>query len=84
MEDNLLLKDILSGYEETGEARVIFGEDLELEIFKHMVIIYSPLMLYESKKVYIGVIGSQRMDYNKIIPMVNLLTRTASESIAGW
>jgi len=87
MEDNLLLNEILDGSEETGETgetRVIFGEDLELDVFKQMVIIYCPLMLYESKKVCIGVIGSKRIDYNNIIPLVNLITKTVSESIVGW
>jgi heat-inducible transcriptional repressor len=84
MEDDLLLREVLSGYDENGEARVIFGEDLELEIFKRMVIVYSPIMLYESKRVFVGVIGSKRMDYNKIIPLINLIAKTVSQSIAGW
>lgn len=84
MEDNLLLNEILSEYEETGETRVIFGEDLKMDIFKNMVIIYSPVLLYESKKVYIGLIGSQRLDYSKLIPLVRFVARSVGESIAGW
>lgn len=84
MEDKLLLQEILSGYEETGETRVIFGEDIKMDLFKEMVIVYSPVMLYDSKKVYLGVIGPHRMDYSKIIPLVKLVAKQVSESIAGW
>jgi len=84
MEDNLMLKEILEEYEETGETRVIFGEDLKMDIFKNMVIIYSPVIIYESKKVYIGLIGSQRLDYAKVIPLVRLVARSVTEGIAGW
>jgi transcriptional regulator of heat shock response len=55
-----------------------------MDIFKNMVIIYSPVFLYESKKVYIGVIGSKRLDYEKIIPLVKLVAKNVAESIAGW
>lgn len=84
MEDNLLLQEILSEYEETGETRVIFGEDLKMDIFKNMVIIYCPILIYESKKVYLGVIGTQKLDYAKLIPLVKTVARNVAESIAGW
>jgi heat-inducible transcriptional repressor len=84
MEDNLLLQEVFSEYEETGETRVIFGEDLKMPIFKNMVIIYSPVLIYESKKVHLGLIGSQRLDYNKLIPLVRYVAKSVSDCIAGW
>jgi heat-inducible transcriptional repressor len=84
MEDDLMLKEILAEYEESRETRVIFGADLKLDVFENMVIVYCPVMLYESKKVYLGVIGPERIDYAKIIPLVKEVARAVAESIAGW
>ncbi len=53
------------------EVVVIVGEEWEIKELKEMSIIASPFAVDEKSTGVLGVIGPLRMDYSKLIPVVN-------------
>lgn len=84
IEDRITLKKILTRNYTDSKVRVLFGSDTNLEVFKDTVIIYSLVNLYDHSKGYIGVIGPERIDYQKIVPTVDFVANTMEDVISGW
>jgi heat-inducible transcriptional repressor len=83
LEDRMLLKRLLEFDDSPDNVRVLFGCDTNIDVFKQMSIIYSPIRMY-SKEGYIGVIGPQRMNYKKVIPAVEFVADNINEMVSGW
>jgi heat-inducible transcriptional repressor len=84
LEDRLLLKKIFELEDTADNVRVLFGEDTDIAVFKHMTIIYSPIELYNQKEGYIGIIGPERMNYTKVIPAVEFVANNINNLVSGW
>lgn len=84
IEDRITLKEILTSNYQNGKVRVLFGSDTNLKAFEGTVIVYSLVNLYDNRKGYIGVIGPERMDYQRVVPTVDFVANTMEEVISGW
>ncbi len=84
LEDRILLKDLFSLQPKDNSVRVLFGDDTDIDVFKKMVIIYSPVSFYNDREGFIGVIGSVRMDYSKALPAVDFIANTINEIVSSW
>lgn len=84
LEDRLLLKSILELKDKNQNVRVLFGEDTKIEIFKNMVIVYSPIFISDNQEGYIGIIGPRRIDYTKVIPAVEYVADSINEISNNW
>lgn len=85
IEDRMTLKRILENdYHKDDKVRVLFGSDTNLAVFDGTVIIYSLVNLFDNVQGYIGVIGPERINYQKIVPTVDYIANTIEDVIRGW
>jgi heat-inducible transcriptional repressor len=72
---------ILDGLLETGGVRVTFGNDLDEPGLRHCVLVAAPYGDAGSPIGVLGVIGPSRMDYARIIPLVECLSELLTERL---
>ncbi len=67
------------------DVKILVGEeDIGLEDMACVAMVFGKLSMYKGENGYLGVIGSSRMNYAKIIPIVRWMVRTVNESLRGW
>ncbi|MCX7857546.1 MAG: heat-inducible transcriptional repressor HrcA [Deltaproteobacteria bacterium] len=66
-----------------NDVVVIVGEECQIKEMKEMSIIASPFAMNETSTGVLGVIGPLRMDYSKLIPVVNYTARMLSEHLTN-
>lgn len=70
IEDRITLKNLLEDhYIDDKKVRILFGSDLNIDIFLGTSIIYG-IINAGIDKIFIGVIGPERIDYSKVVPSV--------------
>jgi heat-inducible transcriptional repressor len=84
IEDRITLREILTNNYEGHKVRILFGADTGQEVFHGMSIIYARVTLYNGMQGFIGVIGSERMNYSAIVPIVDYIARTSERVVGGW
>lgn len=62
---------------------VIVGEECEIKEMKEMSIIASPFAINEKSAGVLGVIGPLRMDYSKLIPVVNYTAKMLTDFLTN-
>ena len=65
-----------------GGVRVLIGEDCELTSDFEVSVVATPYGYGERPLGTLGIVGPSRMDYEKIIPLVNFLGETLSRALA--
>jgi heat-inducible transcriptional repressor len=68
---------------EEGGIHVIIGAESDLREMRHMSIITSTYKIDNSTNGVLGVIGPIRMNYSKIIPIVNGTAKAITEVLSG-
>jgi heat-inducible transcriptional repressor len=80
--DKARLVRILNRCIQGGGVRVLIGEDCELSTDLEFSVVATPYGLGERPLGTLGIVGPSRMDYEKIIPLVNFLGDTLSRALA--
>jgi len=65
----------------SGEANVIFGDELQIEALKDLSFVYSVYKVGNSQGV-IGVVGPKRMAYSKTVGLVEYVTKEVDRAIS--
>jgi heat-inducible transcriptional repressor len=65
-----------------GGVRVLIGEDSELTSELDFSVVAAPYGMGDRPLGTLGIVGSSRMDYETIIPLVNFLGQTLSRALA--
>ena len=85
LEEKKLLLAILDRSVKTGGVRVIFGSECHLDAMRGCSIITATFGYPGPFAGLIGVIGPMRMDYARLIPMVDFTAKTVTETLsADW
>jgi len=85
LEEKKLLLTILDRSMKTGGVRVIFGSECHLDAMQGCSIITATYGYPGPFSGLIGVIGPMRMDYARLIPMVDFTAKIVTETLsADW
>lgn len=83
IEDYDNLQSIFERY--TGrDVEVLIGEDIGVEGLTDSAIVFSGIKLHGEKQGYISVVGSNRMQFRKVIPVVKYVAASIEEVVSGW
>ena len=84
IEDRITLREILTNNYEGHKVRILFGADTGQPMLQGMALIYCRVSLFNNVQGYLGVIGSERINYSMIVPIVDYIARTTEQVVAGW
>lgn len=86
-EDKEDLLDVISdeseGQPTGGDVRVFIGSENVVKTMDNSTLIFKPIVQSGKTVGAIGIIGPTRMDYSKVIAMINQLTAGISEIMSG-
>ena len=80
--DKARLVKILNQCIQGGGVRVLIGEDSELTSELDFSVVVTPYGVGDQPLGTLGIVGPSRMDYEKVIPLVNFLGETLSQALA--
>ena len=83
IEDRERLLEILDRMMETGTLRVAVGEDLGGAAWRSLGLVAAPFGPETSERGVIGVIGPRRMDYPRVMALVDYLSLTVTEKLTA-
>lgn len=84
IENKQLLKSIFSKSRGQNLVKVLIGEDTGLSVLENTSFIFSEINLHGGQTGYLAVCGPTRMNYPKIIPLVDFFAHTLNTVISGW
>lgn len=80
--DKARLVKILNQCIQGGGVRVLIGEDSELTSELDFSVVVTPYRVGDQALGTLGIVGPSRMDYEKVIPLVDFLGETLSRALA--
>lgn len=83
LEDRDFLINLVSRYSSSG-VTLLIGRELEIENMSECAVAFVKVPLTGGDHAYIGVIGSKRMDYSKVLPVLNEVKKSLETSTIGW
>ena len=83
LEDDNLLKNVFSNYD-GDEVTVLIGAELGIRDLDEFSIAFTKFDFWENRSGHMGVIGSRRMDYRKVIPVITTVRDSVHDSLKGW
>lgn len=81
--DKASLLELLDAYLEGPGPRVIFGPELRLDAHGHLSLIVTSFHMESGEEGIVGVVGFRRMDYPRIVPIVDFVGRFIAACGAG-
>ena len=83
LEDETFLKNLVAKYSSSGVSLLI-GSESGINNMAECAIAFTKIPFWERNNCYVGVIGSKRMDYSKVIPALNEVRTSLESSMVGW
>lgn len=83
LEDDVFLKNITEKYSGSGVSLLIGGES-GVGTLEDCAIAFTKIPFWNKENGYIGIIGSKRMDYSKVIPALREVKSSLESSMSGW
>ena len=83
LEDDTYLRDMVKKYSNSGASLLIGGEAGVKEL-TDCAIAFTKIPFWDENQAYVGVLGSNRMDYSVVIPALNEVRNALSASMSGW
>lgn len=83
LEDDVFLKNITSKYAGSGVSLLI-GEESGVGNLQDCAMAFTKIPFWNSENGYIGVLGSKRMDYSKVVPALREVKSSLESSMSGW
>lgn len=84
LEDYATLASVFNRSRSDNEVKVLIGEETGLSSFSEYAVVFSALKLHGGNQGFIAVVGPNRIDYRKAIPMVGFVAQTISSAVRGW
>ncbi|MGC8916337.1 MAG: heat-inducible transcriptional repressor HrcA [Thermoanaerobaculum sp.] len=81
--DKASLLELLDAYLERPGPRVIFGPELRLDAHGYLSLIVTSFHMESGEEGIVGVVGFKRMDYPRIVPIVDFVGRFIAACGAG-
>jgi len=83
LEDPIFLVNLAKKY---GSSRVslLIGEESGIDTLQECSIAFIETPFWNTDKGYVGVLGSKRMDYSKVVSALREVRKALQESMQGW
>ena len=83
LEDPVFLINLCKKY---GSSRVslLIGEESGVKTLEECSIAFIETPFWNSKNAYVGILGSKRMDYLKVVPALREVRTALETSMQGW
>jgi len=83
LEDDVFLKNITEKYSGSGVSLLIGGES-GVGTLQNCAMAFTKIPFWGRETGYVGVLGSKRMDYSKVIPALKEVKSSLESSMSGW
>jgi len=83
LEDDVFLKNITEKYSGSGVSLLIGGES-GVGTLQDCAMAFTKIPFWGRETGYVGVLGSKRMDYSKVIPALKEVKSSLESSMSGW
>jgi transcriptional regulator of heat shock response len=83
LEDKTFLPNLVDKYSGSGVSLLI-GKESGISNMSECALAFVRIPFWDKEKSYVGVIGSKRMDYSKIIPILEEVKDSLEKSMSGW
>jgi transcriptional regulator of heat shock response len=83
LEDETFLRNLVEKYSSSGVSLLI-GQESGIDNLANCAIAFTKVPFWGKEKSYVGVIGSKRMDYAKVLPALNEVKNALESSTSGW
>lgn len=83
LEDRNLLRQVFSKYDGNGVSLLI-GNESGIKDLENCSIAFTKVALWDRKPAHMGVIGSKRMNYARVIPALATVQESVESSLRGW
>ncbi len=83
LEDQVFLPNLCKKY---GSSRVslLIGEESGIKTLEECSIAFIETPFWDTRNAYVGVLGSKRMDYLKVVPALREVKNSLQQSMQGW
>lgn len=83
LEDEVFLKNITEKYSGSGVSLLIGGES-GVGTLQDCAMAFTKIPFWGRETGYVGILGSKRMDYSKVIPALKEVKSSLESSMSGW
>lgn len=83
VEDGSFLSNLVEKYSGSGVSLLI-GEESGIENLDDCALAFTKIPFWDKEKAYIGIIGSKRMEYSKVLSALNEVKSALENSMSGW
>lgn len=83
LEDEVFLRSLVEKYSGSGVSLLI-GEESGIDNLANCAIAFTKIPFWDKEKSYVGIIGSKRMEYSKVLPALNEVKTALENSMSGW
>ncbi len=83
LEDDVFLKNMAKKYAGSGVSLLIGGES-GVGTLQNCAMAFTKIPFWGKDESYVGVIGSKRMDYSKVIPALREIKSSLENAMSGW
>lgn len=83
LEDDVFLKNMAQKYAGSGVSLLIGGES-GVGTLQNCAMAFTKIPFWSKSNSYVGVIGSKRMDYSKVIPALREIKNSLENAMSGW
>jgi transcriptional regulator of heat shock response len=83
LEDEVFLKNMTDKYSGSGVSLLIGGES-GVGTLQDCAMAFTKIPFWGREIGYVGVLGSKRMDYSKVIPALKEVKTSLESSMSGW
>jgi len=83
LEDEVFLKNITEKYSGSGVSLLIGGES-GVGTLQDCAMAFTKIPFWGRDTGYVGILGSKRMDYSKVIPALKEVKSSLESSMSGW
>lgn len=83
LEDDVFLKNMAQKYAGSGVSLLIGGES-GVGTLQNCAMAFTKIPFWGKNESYVGIIGSKRMDYSKVIPALREIKNSLENAMSGW
>ncbi len=84
LENRHLLKKILLSSRSQKSVKILIGEDTQIKGLEKCTFVFSNIRMHGDRNGYLCVFGPTRMNYPKVIPLLDFFSHTLNKVISGW
>jgi transcriptional regulator of heat shock response len=84
LENKPLLNKIFNRAKSKNSVKIMIGEDSGIDGLDDIAFVFSDINLHGNKRGYLAVLGPTRLNYPKVIPIVDFFSHSLNQVISGW